>query len=299
MVTLSGAETTGGAAWGVTDPTAPLRRVLVRPPDAAFAVADPERWNYVSSPELATARAEHAALVEVLRGAGAEVMAHDAPLGDLADSIFVFDPAFMTAEGAVVLRMGKRLRRGEEPALEERLTRAGVPIVGRITGDGRVEGGDLLRLDAGQVALGLGFRTNEPGAEQLSRILARQGTELLRFDLPVLEGERACLHLRSLVSLLAPDLAVVYRPLLPVRLWRLLAERFELVEVPQEELGSMGPNVLALGPRLCLMLEGNPTTRRRLEDAGCEVLTYRGEELSLKAEGGPTCLTLPLLRADD
>ena len=78
----------------------------------------------------------------------------------------------------------------------------------------------------------------------------------------------------------------------------LLAEReIELVEVPHEEFDSMGPNVLALGPRRALALEGNPVTRERMERAGVDVTLYRGEELSVKGDGGPTCLTRPLLRA--
>ena len=106
------------------------------------------------------------------------------------------------------------------------------------------------------------------------------------------------MHLLSLLSPIDVDLAVAYLPLLPVRLAELLAARgIELVPVPDEEFESMGTNVLALAPRVVLALEGNPETRRRLERAGVEVLAYRGEELSRKGDGGPTCLTLPLLRA--
>jgi N-dimethylarginine dimethylaminohydrolase len=286
----------GRAAWGVGDPTAPIRRVLVRPPDESFAVADPELWNYTARPDLGAARAEHAALVSILAGGGAEIVLHDAPQPGRADSVFVFDPVFMTPRGAVVLSMGKELRRGEEAALADRLVSAGVPVIGRVD-EGHVEGGDLLRLDRHTVALGLGFRTDTAGAGRLARLLAEQDTELATFDLPCLAGRHACLHLRSLVSLLAPDLAVVFRPLLPVRFWQLLKRRFELVEVPDEELATLAPNVLALAPRRCLMLEGSPVTRGRLEAAGCEVTTYRGDEISLKAEGGPTCLTLPLWRS--
>jgi N-dimethylarginine dimethylaminohydrolase len=101
----------------------------------------------------------------------------------------------------------------------------------------------------------------------------------------------------SVVSLVAEDLAVVYRPLLPIPFYQLLLKRgLQLVDVPDEEFETLGPNVLALAPRKCLMLDHNPLTRRRLEAAGCEVLTYRGDEMSLKAEGGATCLTRPLLR---
>ena len=58
----------------------------------------------------------------------------------------------------------------------------------------------------------------------------------------------------------------------------------------------MGPNILALGPRVALALEGNDETRRRLERAGVDVRVYRGDEISRKGDGGPTCLTRPILR---
>jgi N-dimethylarginine dimethylaminohydrolase len=284
--------------YGIQTPFDPLKRVLVRPPGRGFAVENPEDWNYVSSPDFQVAQIEHAALSEVLESCGAQVEIYGTDLPGYADSIFVFDPVLMTPRGAIILRMGKRLRSGEEEALARRLGELGIPIVGQLTEPALAEGGDILRIDATTVAVGLGFRTNQEGFRQLRDLLQIQGTELLGFDLPYSLGPRACLHLLSLVSLLDKDLAVIYKPLMPVRCWELLSERFELVEVPDEEFETMAPNVLALGPRRCLMLEGNPRTRRRLELAGCEVETYRGRELSLKAEGGPTCLTLPLWRQE-
>ena len=93
------------------------------------------------------------------------------------------------------------------------------------------------------------------------------------------------------------DLAVAYPPLVPVPLMELLATRsIAVVEVPKAEYLTMGPNVLALAPRHCLAIEGNPITKQRMEAAGCTVVTYKGDELSLKAEGGATCLTRPILR---
>jgi len=89
----------------------------------------------------------------------------------------------------------------------------------------------------------------------------------------------------------------VYPRIAPVRLLELLAERgIEVVEVPDEEFATQGCNVLALGPRRALALDGSPETRRRMERAGVDVVVYRGEEISLKGDGGPTCLTRPLLR---
>ncbi len=275
----------------------PLRRVLVKRPEEAFAVADPAVWNYAARPDLASARREHDGLVEVLRGAGAEVIYHDESQPQRADAVFVFDPAIVTDQGAVILKMGKSLREGEEAAMARRLEAVGVPTLFALEGDALAEGGDLLWVDRHTLAAGLGFRTNAEGIRQLRAGLAELGVEVMAVELPYFHGPRACLHLLSLVSIVDRDLAVVYPPLLSVPFWQLLRDRgFRLIEVPEEEFPTMGPNVLALAPGKCLMLEGNPITRERLREAGCEVLTYQGKELSLKAEGGPTCLTRPLLR---
>jgi dimethylargininase len=274
----------------------PLRRVLVKRPDEAFAVEDVARWHYASRPDLEEARREHDALVEILSGAGAEVIDHPEPQPDRADAIFVFDPALVTDRGAVILRMGKELRRGEEAAMARRFREIGVPVLAELNGEALAEGGDLLWLDSRTLAAGQGFRTNAEGVRQLREILS--DVEVLPVDLPYFTGPEACLHLLSLISIVDRDLAVVYPPLLPVTFWKTLRDRgFRLVEVPEEEFPTMGPNILALAPGRCLMLEGNPVTRDRLERAGCEVLTYRGREISLKAEGGPTCLTRPIRRA--
>ncbi|HEX3131397.1 MAG TPA: arginine deiminase family protein [Thermoanaerobaculia bacterium] len=264
-------------------------------PDEAFGGADPARWHYTSRPDLDEARREHDALVETLADAGAEVIDHPEPQPDRADSIFVFDPALVTDRGAVMLRMGKELRRGEEAAMARRFQEIGVPVLGQLEAPATAEGGDLLWLDSNTLAVGQGFRTNAEGLRQLREILT--GIDVLPVELPYFTGPEACLHLLSLISIVDRDLAVVYPPLMPVSFWQLLQDRgFRLVEVPEEEFPTMGPNVLALAPGRCLMLEGNPATRRRLERAGCEVTTYRGREISLKAEGGPTCLTRPVWR---
>jgi len=194
--------------------------------------------------------------------------------------------------------MGKALRRGEEEAMGARLQELGIPLLGALHGEATAEGGDLLWLDGHTLAAGHGFRTNAEGLRQLWEILDPLGVEVLPVELPYFGGPEACLHLLSLISLVDDDLAVVYPRLLAVPFWRLLRDRgIRIVEVPDEEFPTQGPNVLALAPRKALMLEGNPITRRRLEKAGCEVVTYCGREISLKAEGGPTCLTRPLWRA--
>jgi N-dimethylarginine dimethylaminohydrolase len=276
----------------------PIRSVLVRRPDAAFGNADPARWHYASRPDLGAAQEEHDHLVEALRSFGAEVFYHDATLPDHADALFVHDPAIISDCGAVILRMGKQLRRGEEAAMASCLERLGVPILARLERPAVAEGGDLLWIDHDTLAVGLGFRTNAEGLRQLGAALESIGTRVVAVPLPYGAGPDACLHLMSLISMLDDDLAVVYRPLLPVPFVQHLEERgVALIDVPEGEFATMGPNVLALAPRHCLMLDGNPITADRLEAVGCTVQIWRGNELSVKAEGGPTCLTRPIWRA--
>jgi N-dimethylarginine dimethylaminohydrolase len=220
---------------------------------------------------LAVAQQEHDRLAAILRQAGAEVIYHDEAQPGRADAIFVFDPALITDRGAVILSMGKALRRGEEAAMARCFERLGIPIHYRLQGQALAEAGDMLWIDSDTLAVGLGFRTNAEAVRQLKEA--------------------------SLISIVDEKLAVIYPPLLSVPFWQYLQERgFHLIEVPPKEFDSMGPNVLALAPGQCLILEGNPITQRRLAAAGCEVITYQGNEISLKAEGGPTCLTRPILR---
>ena len=283
--------------YGSQSMIAPLRRVLVKRPEQAFAVEDPAAWHYTGRPDLAVAQQEHDALVSLLRQGGCEIVYHEEPQPAHADAIFTFDPALITDQGAIMLSMGKAQRRGEEAVMARRFEALGLPILSQLRDDARAEGGDLLWLDHDTLAVGQGFRTNAEGLRQLREALAPLGVTVISVDLPYYTGPEACLHLLSLISIVDERLAVVYPPLLAVSFWQELQRRgFRLIEVPEEEFLSMGPNVLARAPGQCVMLEGNPITRRRLEEAGCHVQTYRGQEISLKAEGGPTCLTRPLLR---
>ncbi len=284
--------------YGSQSMVAPLRSVLVKRPDENFAVSDHAAWHYAARPDLAAAQAEHDNLVALLRQGGAEVVYHDEQQPGRADAIFTFDPALVTDAGAVILSMGKEQRRGEEAAMARRFAELGIPILYTLHGDARAEGGDLLWLDHETLAVGQGFRTNAEGLCQLREALEPIGVQVIPVELPYYTGPQACLHLLSLISLVDEKLAVAYPSLLAVPFWQELERRgIQILEVPDEEFATMASNVLALEPRQCLMLEGNPRTQRLLEEAGCTVATYTGNEVSLKAEGGATCLTRPLWRA--
>ena len=273
--------------------TGTLRRVLVRPPGTDFS-----RWReygWLAEPDARRIAEEHEGLREALEEAGAEVVVTKSARDGNPDAIYVFDPTIVADGGAILLRPGKEARRGEVEAMRADFEAAGVPIAAELNEPALAEGGDAFWLDERTLVVGLGYRTNEAGAEQLGAALP--DVEVITVDLPHYHGRSHCMHMLTLISPLDADLALVYLPLLPVRLVELLEERgVELVEVPDDEFESIGCNVLALGPQKALALEGNPQTRRRMEAAGVDVLVYQGEELSRKGEGGPTCLTLPLLR---
>ncbi len=284
---------TGVTEYGARSMTEPLRRVLVRPPQAA----DAARWReygWRAEPDLAAAVAEHEALREILEDAGAEVIVTEGERGN-PDAIYAYDPLLVGDRGAVLLRPGKEGRRGEPGAMASVLDAAGVPIASRMEEPATAEGGDTVWLDEHTLLVGVGYRTGAAGVEALR--VAFPDADVVTFDLPHWNGAAEVMHLMSFISPLDRDLALVYPRIAPVRLLELLAERgVAVVEVPDEEFETMGSNVLALAPRRALALEGNDQTRRRLERAGVDVVVYAGDEISRKGDGGPTCLTRPLLR---
>jgi len=280
--------------FGGQNATGTLRRVLLRAPRPA----DLELWReygWRAAPDPAEIAAEHDDLCAILEDAGAEVVLAGAALAPNPDAVYVFDPAIVCDRGAILLRPGKEGRLAEAGAIALDLEAAGVPLAAELEAPATAEGGDTLWLDERTLLVGRGYRTNPAGIEALREALP--GVEVHAFDLPHWRGAGEVMHLLSLLSPLAPDLAVCYPPLMPVPLVELLEARdIRLVAVPDEEFETMGPNVLAVAPRVGLALEGNHVTLERLERAGVEMLTYKGDELSRKGDGGPTCLTRPLLR---
>jgi dimethylargininase len=273
----------------VQDATAPLRSVYVRPPGKADAAAWRE-YGWHGPPDPGAAADEHAAFRELLVEAGAKVVEGATEVPGDPDAIYAYDPVLLTGAGAILLRPGKPGRRSEPEGL-------GIPILATLQEPAVADGGDMFWLDPSTLLVGRGYRTNDDGVAQL-RALLEPEHELIQVDLPHFRGPDSCLHLMSFISPLDRNLAVVFPPMMPVRLMDLLRLKgIDLVEVPEEEFTTQGPNVLALGPRIALALDGNPGTRRRLEGAGVDVRTYRGEEISRKGDGGPTCLTRPLERA--
>ena len=266
---------------------------MKRPGPAFGAAFDDPSHGFLTPVDLHRAQREHDAFVDLLARLGVTVHAIETETAS-PDLVYTFDPLLVTDRGAIPLRSGKETRRGEEAVLEAWTLAEGIPTLGRIDGPGTVDGGDTFWLRPDLLCIGRTLRTNAEGAASLAQLV---GGEVRLFDLPYWRGGAELLHLLSVISPVADDLAVVYLPLLPVGLWELLGELgIELVPVPNEEFPSLGCNVLAIRPGVLVMAEGNPATRAALEARGCEVHTYEAREIGINGSGGPTCLTRPILR---
>lgn len=283
---------TTGRQFGVRSMVGALRRVAVRPPSphGDYAVA-----HWAQPLDLDLLAEQHAAFVALLErlGCGVEVLP---PAEGMPDACFVYDPAFVVGDGVIELRGAKAVRTGEPPLLATQLVDLGVPLVGRLTAPATADGGDMLWLDDRTLAVGRTYRTNQAAIDQLRSLLAPAGVTVEAFDMPHDLGPEYCLHLMSVISPVRDDLAVVYERLAPVALLQALQQRgIERVAVPDEDYPSLGCNILAVAPGVVVIARGNDATAAALRHHGVEVHEYEASEIN-KGEGGPTCLTRPILR---
>ena len=259
-----------------------------------------EHWEtlqYLSKPNFKKSLEEYAAFQTFFREKNISTCFFPINKKTKIDSIYCRDASIATDFGIIICNMGKQGRIHEPYAQLEAYKMNNVNILGEIKFPGTLEGGDVAWLDQNTLAVGHTYRTNEEGISQLKGLLQPKGIEIIVVDLPHYKGESDVFHLMSILSPVDKNLAVVYSPLMPIKFRNELLERgFQLIEVPEQEFDSMGCNVLAVAPRDCLMVAGNPITRKLLEDAGASVHIYEGNEISVKGGGGPTCLTRPIDR---
>jgi N-dimethylarginine dimethylaminohydrolase len=247
-------------------------------------------------PDPSGLAAQHEAFIALLGELGAEVEIAGS-LDEQVDAVYMHDPLIMSARGGIPLNMAKPVRRREPGHAAQELERLGIPIVGTLAGDAYADGGDRFWLDDHTIALGLGYRTNRAGAKALQDLLAPEGVHVETYDMPHDQGPAFVLHLQSFLSAVTEDLYVVYEPLAPVRLLQDIRERGAgWIAIDHDSYLAMGCNILAVRPGVVVMVDQAPKVRAALEKRGIEVHTYDGSELSLKGDGGPTCLTAPLRR---
>lgn len=281
-------------AFGGQSNVAPLREALIKPPGPAFGRAfDDPAHGFFHPVDLEIAKREHAAFAELLASLGTTVHMLDDEI-DSPDLLYPYDPLIITDRGAIPLRPGKPNRQIEPAALERWTLANGIPTHGRIEAPGTIEGGDTFWLRPDLFCIGRTLRTNQSGVDQLAELV---GSDVRVFDVPYWKGPAELVHLMSVISPLADDLAAVFMPLLPVGLWQLLNDLgYRLIEVPEEEYPTLGCNVLAVRPGVVIAAEGNPVTASAMASHGVEVHTYPAFEIGMNGSGGPTCMTRPIFR---
>ncbi len=279
-----------------------LKSVFIKPAKNAFVSEKllKEQWqelHYLSQPNFEESLKEYDFFQKAIKKNGATILQFPYDEKVSIDSIYCRDAAIATDFGMIICNMGKSGRIHEPDAQMQAFKSESISILGIIESPGTLEGGDVAWLDQNTLAVGHTYRTNEEGIRQLKNLLEPKGVEVIIADLPHYKGTSDVFHLMSILSPVDKDLAVVYSPLMPIKFRNeLLKRNYELVEVPDEEFESMGCNVLAISPRECLMVQGNPKTEKALLQAGCTVTSYKGVIISVYGGGGPTCLTRPLLR---
>jgi N-dimethylarginine dimethylaminohydrolase len=279
-----------------------LQSVFIKKATDAFVdqATIAKQWkelNFLSEPDFLIAQNEYHRFEKILRTNNTEIKHFEKNALVTMDSVYCRDASIATDKGMILCTMGKAGRVNEPAAAAKVYKAQGISILGEIKAPGTVEGGDVAWLDQHTLAIGRTYRTNAEGIRQLQELLAPSGVKVIEVQLPHYKGPSDVFHLMSIFSPVDKNLAVVYSPLMPIVFREELIQRgYQLVEVPDAEFESMGCNVLAIAPRHCLMVKGNDITKERLQQAGCTVLEYDGNEISYKGGGGPTCLTRPLWR---
>ena len=288
------------ALYGVSSMTSKLETVGMLKPMAALKAADPKKWHYGNSFDPAKIDNNYSSFTKILSDLNVNILWMNSKNNKIADSIFTYDASFMTPKGAILLSLGKPLRKGEEKIHEAFYKKNNIPIIGRLSGSALAEGGDMFWVDKETVVIGKSFRTNQQGIEQIKRMLNKFNIAVVSFDLPFFKGSEACLHMMSLISIVDHKKALTYKPLLPIGLVQLLEKKgYKLIKAPEDEFISsegLNINVLAINPGECVMICGFPKTKKALEKNGVNVHTFDGNSLCIGCEGGPTCLTRPILR---
>lgn len=296
-----------GRAWGVNNDIGTIRSILMHRPGAEMAVVDPTKriesigsfgdlekgWYFQSDtvPPLAAMQAQHDALATALRARGVEVHFVEGVDGERLKSCYTRDPMIMVKGGAVICRMGTRIRRGEELAITRTLAKLGVPILRTLSGTALMEGGSFAWINPSVAVIGCGIRVNREGAEQVSEVLKRQDVRLLTIDLVGYD-----IHIDGSFLMIDHDLALVDPFGLPFSfLEELKALKVRTVEITPAD-NKWIINSLAVAPGELIMPEG--ATNRTLDKLASlgirwSVLPYSAMQLN---GGGIHCSTTPLIR---
>ena len=288
--------------FGAQNMVSQLKKVLMKRPQNFMSKVDLQKWNYTSPLNQEILNQNYNEFYRIIKNSGAEIV--DLKLTneneELCDSIFTHDPSLVLNDGAIILNMGKNLRKKETEEHTNFYNEEKIPIIGKVINTGTVEGGDCLWINNKTLIIGESYRTNKDGINQLNNILNFHNVKLIPIKLPQYNSGDSCFHLMSLISMLDYDLAIGCLSLLPENVINILKnQNIELMEIPEDEYfnsNTLSVNILALSPRNIVAMKGYPKTIELLNKSGCIINLFSGNELCIKAEGGATCLTRPIWR---
>lgn len=295
-----------GAEWGCRNDVGRLRKVLMHRPGGELSIVDTSKrlemgafgdvqkgwyWRGNTGPDLAAMQAQHDALVAALRAEGVEIVFIDAAAPERMKTVYTRDVVIGVDGGAIITRMGPRIRRGEELPATRTLAAAGCPILRTLNGTAVAEGGSFAWLDDRTAVIGMSSRVNEEGARQIEEVLRPQGVELLRVELT---GYR--LHIDGTFLMIAPDLCILNPSIVPYWfLQDLKARGIHAIEVHHTD-NPWIINSLAVAPGRLIMPEGaSDHTLEALERHGVSMVTVPYDGVC-SGGGGIHCSTAPLMR---
>lgn len=300
-------ETYWGRAWGIDNDVGRMRAVLVHRPGAEMNVVDPgkripeigsygdpaEGWYFQSDrvPPLTEMQAQHDGLVAALEAEGVEVFSVAGDAGKRLKSCYTRDPLIMVKGGAIICRMGARIRRGEELAITRTLAQLGIPILRTLSGSALMEGGSFAWIDSKTAVIGCGIRVNREGAAQVGEVLKRQGVELIVTDLVGYD-----IHIDGAFLMVNRDLALINPAGLSYAFIQdLKALGVETIEIAPSDCEWI-VNSLAVAPRRLLIPEGG--SNRILDEFARHGIEWKAlpyDAMHLNG-GGIHCSTTPLIR---
>ena len=239
--------------FGAQNMVSPLKKVLMKKPQPFMSKVNLKKWNYFGPLDQNLIDKNYNDFCQIIKNSKAEII--ELKLEDeneeLCDSVFTHDPSLVLNEGAILLNMSKKLRKKETLAHKKIYDSIGIPIIGSIINGGRIEGGDCLWINDKTLLIGVGYRSNKEGVEQLHLILKELNIELIPIQLPRnINIEGSCFHLMSIISMLDHDLAIGCKQLLPDDLITILNNnRIKLIDIPNDEFfksKTLAVNILAL-----------------------------------------------------
>jgi len=306
-------EKTTGRKWGAQG-LGKLRMVLVHRPgeEALWGTEDPAYFNLPEGQvNLEKMQREHDEFVEVLKKEGTEVVYLNPKQPVLGTYGFPLRALTYTRGcwvingGAIVSRSAMAYWRGAEMYWARSLIELGCPILNMIHGKGSImEGSNLVWLDSNTALIAISLRGNLTGFNEAAQILQMAGVEVHAAYLPgylterkwQVGGSSGYFHLDMVFDMADENLGVIYPGGVDYATIQYLEKRgINLIEVPDEELRNDAPNLLPLEPGKVIIPAGSPKTTRELRKEGVDIIELDMSEY-VKGGGGPTCITMPLIR---